>query len=200
MFVLVGEMLEVVVSAFLDFLYYEPFQSVELAHYKSQVVAFHLCANVFLNGVDFHKEHGEELIFRVQTVHNHRSHILQNKVLFISKVVNAVNGSACECGYKVVEVKILVISTEVGFDEFEHFGEDAVDFFHLLLLVFFFKDFILEATGFNHGDFPHFDHGDSLTNKFDVFDGELIGVFAKEVKHTHKGLADNFLFVDDHLK
>ncbi len=97
-------------------------------------------------------------------------------------------------------MKIVVISAEEGFDEFEHFGEDAVDFFDLLFLVFFFEDFILEAAGLNHGDFPHFDHGDGLANKFDVFDGELVGFFAKEVEHTHEGLADNFLFVHDHFE
>lgn len=96
--ILEGEMLEVVVSALLDFFHHKPFQLVELAHHKSQVVAFHLCANVFFNGINFHEEHREELIFGVQTVHDHRNHILQNKVLLIPKVVNTVNGSACECG------------------------------------------------------------------------------------------------------
>jgi hypothetical protein len=168
--VLVRQVLEVVVSAFLDFLNHEPFQPVEFAHHESQVVALHLRAYVLFDGVNLHEEHGEKLVFGVQTVHDHGYDILQNEVLLISKVINSVNGPSCQCGKEIIKVEVGVVATEVGFYEFEHFGQDAVDFFDLLLLVFFLKHFVLEPTRLYHRYLPHLDHGYGLANQLDVLD------------------------------
>jgi len=59
---------------------------------------------------------------------------------------------------------MLVRLGEVHFYEFEHFGQDAVDFLYLLLLVLFLKDLILEPTRFYERDFPHLYHGNSLAH------------------------------------
>lgn len=87
-------MFEVVEGALMNFLYNQTLKFIKLTHYKGKVIALHLRAYVFLNGVDFQVKHRKELILTLKGICYHGDNVLEDEIFFISKIINAVNGSS----------------------------------------------------------------------------------------------------------
>lgn len=183
MLVLVWQVLEVVVSALLNPFHDESLQLVKLTHHKGQVIALHLRAYIFLYRINFHKEHGQELILALQRIDNHGNDILENEVLLIPKVVDTIDRPSGQGGYKVVKIQVLVIATKTHLDQLEHFRQNAINLLNLLFLMLLLKHFILEPTRLYHGNFPHFYHCYGTFNQTDIFNGELVSLTAEKVQH-----------------
>jgi hypothetical protein len=173
--------LEVVVSAFLNPLYHEPFQLVKFTHHKGQVIAFHLRAYVLFYRINFHKEHSQELILTLQRIDNHRNNILKNEVLLIPKVINPIDRSPGQGRNKVVKIQILIIPTKTHLNQLEHFRQNPINLLNLLFLMLLFKHLILKPPRLYHRYFPHLYHRYSTLNQSNIFYCKLISLTTEKV-------------------
>ena len=125
---------------------------------------------------------------------------MEDEVLLVPKVINAIDGAPGESGDKVIEVKKLIIPDEIGLDQFEHLTQNPINLLNLVLLVLLLINFVLEAPGLDHGHLPNFDHAKRLVNQLDVLQRKLVSLLAEEIQHAHEGFSDDLLLDDYHLK